>query len=258
MASSDKLPNRIIMMNKYYVTSLIVAMIGSAVGCNAQLPYDKFCERVLHYDISVTESIIDGSVHAYYKQYYRMPGSYDDLLSFASNDDRESLVQLCDSLFYKNRQLITFIPNPDSSALLYSGKVVLGLYSQHSCKEMLTRPVSLDIHMVDTGGRSFHDDRIVFIIKKMILPKVYRDVEKTKCKKYFMVFASNTIPCSIPYQYDVSNNTISLVEDCTNNNIVTCSDFDRLLEIEFRKYVFDGIKLITFPVVLYMDDSIRD
>lgn len=241
-------------MNKWHIANLAAVFLCSVMGCHAQLPYDKFRESLLQYDYSVAEFVIDASVHAYYKQYYRLPNNYDDLLQFVPRDDHEYLVTACDSLFYKNRELITFIPNPDSSALLYSGKIVFGLYSQYTCKILLETPVQIGVHMVDTEGRCYHDDNVVLVIKKQILPTVYRMAQELNCKKHYRTFESNMIPCSIPYQYDVDNKSLSMVEDCRRISVTTCSEFDSILETEFKKYDFDGIKIITFPVNLYLDD----
>lgn len=236
-------------MKKCFITNLLAIIFGPIVECCAQLPYDKFCESLQQHDLYETEYIIDGSVRAYYKQYYQMPENYDDLLLLFPED----LTTLCDSLFYKNRQQITFIPNPDSSALLYSGKIVMGLYSQYTCKTMLSTPVSMGVHMVDTLGHSCYDDSIVFVIKKLVLPTVYSEARYTNCKKYYMSFASNTIPCSIPYLYDVENKHLSVAEDCRRNDITICGEFDSILEAELGKYEFRGIRLITIPVNLYLE-----
>lgn len=129
-------------MKKCFITNLLAIIFGPIVECCAQLPYDKFCESLQQHDLYETEYIIDGSVRAYYKQYYQMPENYDDLLLLFPED----LTTLCDSLFYKNRQQITFIPNPDSSALLYSGKIVMGLYSQYTCKTYQKNGVFYDVN----------------------------------------------------------------------------------------------------------------
>lgn len=39
------------------------------------------------------------------------------------------------------------------------------------------------------------------------------------------------------------------------HSLTTCSEFDGVLETEFQKYDFDGIKIIIFPVNLYLDDD---
>ena len=182
-----------------------------------------------------------------------MPKSYDDLVAFASNNDRECLMTLCDSLLYKNRQLITFIPDPDSSAMLYSGKIVFGLSSQYTCRIMLKNPVSIGVHMVDTGGQSCYNDSIVFVIKKLILPTVYKKAQATMCRSHHMAYGTNTIPCSIPYQYNVNERALSVADDCKKNKVKTCRVFDSILETELGKYDFSGITIITFPVNLYLE-----
>lgn len=242
-------------MHRYFILNLLELLFCPIAVCSAQLPYDKFCDSLNKYDPSITEFIIDGSVHAYYKHFYRMPGNYDDLLQLFPKEDQDYLVTLCDSLFYKNRQLITFIPNPDSSALLYSGKIVMGLYSQYTCKMMLTTPVSIGFHMVDTLGHSYYDDSIVSIINKLILPTVYNMAQKTNCKRHYITLSSNMIPCSIPYHYNVIDRTLSVAEDCRENNVKTCGEFDNMLESELGKYDFGSIKIITFPVILYLENN---
>ncbi len=251
MDNFSKLPN---MIRCFIVGIIMVFISNSAMNCYAQRQYDEFRNSVLQCDSSVAEYVIDGAVHAYYKQYYRLPANYDDLLQFFSQDDRVHLVTLCDSLFYKNRASITFVPNPDSSALLFDGKIVFGLYSQYTCKIMLETPVQIGFHMVDTGGYSFYDDSVVFIVKKIILPIVCQKAKETMCKKQYMTCETNTVPCSIPYQYDVENRTLSIVEDCRKNNVKTCDELDGILEAELRKYEFSGIKLITFPFNLYSEE----
>lgn len=245
-------------MNKYLAPIFIVALFKSAIGCYAQIPYDEFCESIRQCDLSATEFIIDGSVHAYYKQYYKIPDNYDDLICFAPSDDREYLVTLCDSLFYKNRQLITFIPNPDSSALLYSGKIVFGLYSQYSCKDMLTSPVSLGVHMVDTLGHSFYDDSVANVIMRHVLPAVYKKASQTDCEKYYMSYNHNKIVCSIPYLYYVGDKTLVPAESCKRCNIEMCNELVYILEAELRKCVFNGVKLISFPLHLYLGKEHND
>lgn len=245
-------------MNKYLAPFLTVALFCSAIRCHAQMSYDEFCESVLQCDLSVTEFIIDGVVHSYYKQYYKLPENYDDLICFAPSDDREYLVTLCDSLFYKNRQLITFIPNPDSSALLYSGKIVLGLYSQYSCKDMLTSPVSLGVHMVDTSGHSFYDDSVANIIMRQVLPAVYRKTSQTDCEKYYMSYNHNRITCSIPYLYYVGDKTLVPADVCKRCNIDVCNEIVHILKAELLKCVFNGVKLITFPLHLYLEKDYTD
>ena len=245
-------------MNKFIVTNLMITLLGFLMECPAQLSYDEFVKDANRCDLSVAEYTIDASVHAYYKQYYKLPKNYDDLICFAPRDDRECLVALCDSLFYKNKQMITFIPNADSSALLYSGKLVLGLYGQYSCKDMLTAPVSMGVHMVDTSGYSFYDDSVANVIMRQVLPVVYKKASQTSCKKYYMTYNNNRITCSIPYLYYVSNKTLEPAEACKMCNIDVCDELVNILDAELRKYVFNGVKLITFPIHLYLEKDYND
>ncbi len=217
----------------------------------AQLPFEEFREAVSKCDLTATEFVIQGSVDSYYKHYYYMPECYDDLLAFVPNDYREILVAMCDSLFYKNRKAITFPQNQDSAAMFYLEQVFFALFSQYSCKDMTTNLVVIGFHMVNLDGQSFYDDSIVQIIGNQILPTVYKKAKRTKCKQYYMSIQGNSVPCSIPYLYDVQNKKLSYMEDCKRCNIQTCDEVDRILEAELKKYEFEGVKLITFPVHLY-------
>lgn len=237
-------------MKRFLFCLTFLLLISEGEGL-AQLPFEEFREAVSKYDLTATEFVIQGCVDSYYKHYYYMPECYDDLLKFESNDYREILVTICDSLFYKNRKAITFPQNQDSAAMLYLGQVFFALYRQHSCKDMITSPVAKSIGMVNSGGQCFYDDSIVHVIKKQILPAVYSKAKKTKCKQYYLSMEGNRVPCSIPYLYDVQNKKLTYMEDCKRCNIQTCDEFDRILEAELKKYDFEGVKLITFPVHLY-------
>ena len=249
-----RLPD-MIKIDKRWMIVLLIIQLTSLMGCYAQPSYDKFCESIARCDPSRTEFLIQSSVDSYYKHYYHLPKDYEDLIQFAPDEFRKALVTICDSLLYKNRQLITFTDNPDSSALLYSGQIIFRLYSQYTCEDMLTGLIAMDIGMIDTVGRSCYDDSIAHIINKIVLPTVYNQMKKKKCKKHYVSVGSSKIVCRVPYLYDVQNKTLSLVGDCKGCNIKTCYDFDRKLEDELGKYDFKGIKLISFPVILYLEED---
>ena len=179
----------------FYLTFLLLISEGEGL---AQLPFEEFREAVSKYDLTATEFVIQGCVDSYYKHYYYMPECYDDLLKFESNDYREILVTICDSLFYKNRKAITFPQNQDSAAMLYLGQVFFALYRQYSCKDMITSPVAKSIGMVNSGGQCFYDDSIVHVIKKQILPAVYSKAKKQSASSIICQWKATESPAVYP------------------------------------------------------------